>query len=626
MATDRRFGVTGDYAIKMPVKALAAANITLYGAQTIDGVAVTTGDRVLVTGQTSAVDNGIYDVDTGTWTRSADFDGPYDVTKGTLVTVTDGTFYSNTGWRLSSSTPITIGTSALTFQSAVFSDSDQVYFTAAGAGAVPRTSQDKMRERIDGRDFGMSVSASAAANSAYIQAALDATPAGGTLMLPNGEYDFSTGLVRNTPIRIIGDGIYGNGGCYLNYSGNGTAMLFQTSQNGLRLQDFRIVGTAVAAKGIAIQNCFNGILLDHVAVEGFSAGAALYLSDVWGVLALKSQFRQSAIGVQSAIGATYGVVNTVSLIGCEMPDCTSKGVEVMSGVGWVIDGCDFSGLRVGAIGVDLAPGLTAGSNRAIKTVTVRNNYFESSGANVVAVRLGYNATIGVSAIANNTIEGNFLNVSGDHISIDYAEDTAVCKNHHGSLTAGKKKAIVSANALRTVLDIRPRSDINDSGSLSFYMTNDVQTLTEAQGNWTAPNKSGFLARVGTAIANVTGNGTTYSIIFGTEIADRQSEYDNTTGIFTAAKTGLYDFRALISMTQIVGGSRINVILVTSNRNYDLADCGNGVITGGNCTLSGSMLADLDAGDTAKITVMVTGVGADTGDVNAGSHFSGSLFG
>ena len=59
MATDRRFGVTGDYAIKMPVKALAAANITLYGAQTIDGVAVTTGDRVLVTGQTSAGDNGI---------------------------------------------------------------------------------------------------------------------------------------------------------------------------------------------------------------------------------------------------------------------------------------------------------------------------------------------------------------------------------------------------------------------------------------------------------------------------------------------------------------------------------------------------------------------------------------
>lgn len=38
MATDRRFGVTGDYAIKMPVKALAAANLTLYGAKTIDSV------------------------------------------------------------------------------------------------------------------------------------------------------------------------------------------------------------------------------------------------------------------------------------------------------------------------------------------------------------------------------------------------------------------------------------------------------------------------------------------------------------------------------------------------------------------------------------------------------------
>lgn len=154
MATDRRFGVTGDYAIKMPVKALAAANITLYGAQTIDGVAVTTGDRVLVTGQTSAVDNGIYDVDTGTWTRSADFDGPYDVTKGTLVTVNEGTIYSRTCWALSTADPITIGTSALSFVSAVFSDSATVSFTASGAGAVATTVQEKLQEFPSVQDFG----------------------------------------------------------------------------------------------------------------------------------------------------------------------------------------------------------------------------------------------------------------------------------------------------------------------------------------------------------------------------------------------------------------------------------------------------------------------------------------
>jgi hypothetical protein len=87
VSTDRRQGVNSSAAVKVPVKAATTANITLSGEQTIDGVACVTDDRVLVKNQTTTANNGIYDVDTGSWTRAVDFDGTYDVKKGTLIYV-----------------------------------------------------------------------------------------------------------------------------------------------------------------------------------------------------------------------------------------------------------------------------------------------------------------------------------------------------------------------------------------------------------------------------------------------------------------------------------------------------------------------------------------------------------
>ena len=53
-------------------KAATTVNITLSGAQTIDGVSCVAGDRVLVKNQGTNSQNGIYLVQTGTWTRAPD--------------------------------------------------------------------------------------------------------------------------------------------------------------------------------------------------------------------------------------------------------------------------------------------------------------------------------------------------------------------------------------------------------------------------------------------------------------------------------------------------------------------------------------------------------------------------
>lgn len=60
--------------VKGSVKAATTANITLSGAQTIDGIALVAGDRCLVKNQTTTSQNGIYVVAASTWSRATDMD------------------------------------------------------------------------------------------------------------------------------------------------------------------------------------------------------------------------------------------------------------------------------------------------------------------------------------------------------------------------------------------------------------------------------------------------------------------------------------------------------------------------------------------------------------------------
>jgi hypothetical protein len=101
---------------KESVVVATTANITLANEQTIDGVAVTAGQRVLVKSQTDAEDNGIYlVVDGGAWTRSEDADSDELVTSGMFCFVEQGTINGDTGWVLTTEDPITVGTTELAF-------------------------------------------------------------------------------------------------------------------------------------------------------------------------------------------------------------------------------------------------------------------------------------------------------------------------------------------------------------------------------------------------------------------------------------------------------------------------------------------------------------------------------
>ncbi len=83
---------------------------------TLDGVTLATGDRILLKNQSAGADNGIYVVAaSGAPARAADADSSAEVTGGLTVFVSEGTTLGNTAWSLTTDDPITLGSTALVF-------------------------------------------------------------------------------------------------------------------------------------------------------------------------------------------------------------------------------------------------------------------------------------------------------------------------------------------------------------------------------------------------------------------------------------------------------------------------------------------------------------------------------
>ena len=105
---------------KPSVRVATTAAITLAtgleNGDTLDGVTLATGDRVLVKNQTDATENGIYVVAaSGAPARSSDADTAAEITASFAVFVEEGTVNTDSGWTLTNNGAVTVGTTALSF-------------------------------------------------------------------------------------------------------------------------------------------------------------------------------------------------------------------------------------------------------------------------------------------------------------------------------------------------------------------------------------------------------------------------------------------------------------------------------------------------------------------------------
>ncbi len=271
--TDRRLGLVGNTPYKAAATVVATSNITLSGEQTIDGVAVVESnsagrpDRVLCIGQTSGVNNGLWEVSSGSWTRPKDANGNFDLASGTQVIVTRGT-HAFEVYVLSTADPITIDTTSQTWQASLSSGSLATLaasggsalmgFLQAGTSAVARTVQSKLRDCISAFDFMTSAQqADVLAGTklldvtAAVQAALTAALAqkkalhcpGGTYRMDGaaGSDTFANGLL--VPFDTVNSDpssgvlIFGDAGLTRFSCGSNSMILLRISRNCVTVKD-----------------------------------------------------------------------------------------------------------------------------------------------------------------------------------------------------------------------------------------------------------------------------------------------------------------------------------------------------------------------------------------------------
>ena len=116
----------------IPVRTIALSNITLSGTQTVSGVALIAGDRVLVAGQSTPSQNGVYIVASGSWSRATDSDTDAEL-RGYQYLITAGT-YINAKYRNANTDAITVGTTAITYVVSQGAETDPVFLASPAAG------------------------------------------------------------------------------------------------------------------------------------------------------------------------------------------------------------------------------------------------------------------------------------------------------------------------------------------------------------------------------------------------------------------------------------------------------------------------------------------------------------
>lgn len=145
-----------------------------------------------------------------------------------------------------------------------------------------------------------------------------------------------------------------------------------------------------------------------------------------------------------------------------------------------------------------------------------------------------------------------------------------------------------------------------------YFNGDVHTT----GTNTHAGQPAFLIQYNTVtqIAYLT----TKDLTSSTEIFDRGSNVSS--GVFTAPVTGLYQFNVVIRVDDLSVDKSLNLYLTTSNRTYTYREVST---TNSQYSHAFSVLADMDAGDTAKVRVWHNDTGNDV-DIESYSYFSGYL--
>ncbi len=338
-------GARSGLAFKAPCVVATTTNIALSGTQTIDGVAVTADQRVLVKDQTDGSQNGVWLCKATTWERARDFSGTGDVVTGTRVYVWGGsTQYGE--YVVATTGDIIIGVTSLVISgiqipSALLeighisdttltrSSAGRIAiegvnlaldtFLQAGTGAVTRTVQDKQREIFSVLDFiptalhaAIIAGTSSDDVATYLSAARDAIAAltvPATLQFPGGVYSYSSSPnwgINNVRIEALGE-------VRLRYTGTSNAVIIDGGAlgyvNNMHMGRFIVECTSASADNAVYVRSVHHSNLSFNARSAGTGMAGLRIE--FAVCTIFDRFTctyNESGGFYSSLAPTYGIV------------------------------------------------------------------------------------------------------------------------------------------------------------------------------------------------------------------------------------------------------------------------------------------------------------------------------
>jgi len=288
-------------------------------------------------------------------------------------------------------------------------DSSLVTFIQAGAGAVTRTAQAKMRDVVSVKDFG-AVGDGVADDTVAIQAALNAAIGVGlTILVPRGTYKITSTLQWpiNWPVALVGEGIEAT---HINYTGSSDAIDMAdagvstkyvkssieslrlsgngtTSNNGVNMR----MAYAIAMRNVRVYNFQVGVrveqtwsmILDFVRIDSCSQTGLELHSEANNITAYCCEFLDNANGIYTA-GA-----RAILFSGCTIEANTAYGAYITANSAdsqsenIVFHGCYIEANTTNDIRVILDSGAVSP-----QTVIIRDCYFVGMASKAtIAIRI-----------------------------------------------------------------------------------------------------------------------------------------------------------------------------------------------------------------------------------------------
>ena len=224
------------------------------------------------------------------------------------------------------------------------------------------------------------------------------------------------------------------------------------------------------------------------------------------------------------------------------------------------------------------------------------------------------STSGTLAVTSNATVGGTLGVTGaatvdGNINLPTANTFLLGAGHN----------VIQVDSTRTYL-------YGGTNGVQFRSADNSTVLgaIDNLGQMTLPLQPAFLVNHSATQSNISNGGGHVAVAFDTEIFDQNADFAS--NAFTAPVTGKYQLNLLLRVNALdTGANYYQVFMRTSNRDYYATHDPNYTADLSYHQFSFGVLADMDASDTAYVSIVQSGGTAQTDVMGGGdTSFSGYL--